>query len=75
MFRFIRLIHNAHITIRAESWASQVRNLANQFSAIDHDIRDEKYGSVDEIQRRVQATNGLTHSLWEEMKKGLDLKD
>ncbi|TSC71871.1 MAG: hypothetical protein G01um101438_874 [Parcubacteria group bacterium Gr01-1014_38] len=73
-YRFLRLIHNARVSIKAEDWARRVQTLAHQFTAIEHDVRDGKYGSTQEIQRRIQATNGMTHGLWDDMQKELNIK-
>jgi len=77
-WKFFRMIHNSKITILSSSWAKQVQKLANQFSAIEHDIKDGKYGDktsdMQRIAEDIQRTNGATHGLWDEMEKELNLK-
>lgn len=60
-------------------WATQVRTLANQFTAIERDIKDNKYGEQNQMMIRIaediQRTNGMTHGLWDRMKRELDIED
>ncbi len=60
-------------------WATQVRTLANQFTAIEHDVKNGKYGKTNKMMIRIaedlQRTNGVTHGLWDRMKKELNIKD
>lgn len=78
-WKFIKLIHNYKISILASTWAKQVQLLANQFSAIEHDIKDGKYGGTNEMIIRVaediQRTNGAAHNLWDEMNKELNIEN
>lgn len=78
LWKFIRLIHNFRIAILASSWAKQVQKLANQFTAIQHDIRNGEYGEPSDAMRKIandlQRTNGATHGLWEQMKKELNIE-
>lgn len=60
-------------------WATQVRTLANQFTAIEHDVKNGKYGHqapmMIRIAEDIQRTNGMTHALWDRMKKELKIED
>lgn len=66
------------IFIKETEWATQVRTLAHQFTAIEHDIRDGKYGPTNDMMVRIkediQRTNGMTHSLWDRMANELKVK-
>ena len=60
-------------------WATLIRTLANQFSAIEHDIKDGKYGRQNKMMIRIaedlQRINGMTHGLWDRMKIELKIED
>lgn len=42
----LRVLHNYNITIHAQNWAINIRQIAHKFTAIEQDIKNGKYGQL-----------------------------